>query len=44
MLRFFEPQIEDVGESDRQLTDFKTELQEQLQARHLGPRRICFGE
>ena len=36
MLRFFEPQIEDVEESDRQLTDFKTELQEQLQARHLG--------
>ena len=36
MLRFFEPQIEDVGESGRQLTDFKTELQEQLQARHLG--------
>jgi ribonuclease III len=35
MLRFFEPQIEDVHESDRQLTDFKTELQEQLQARHL---------
>src|SRR6266581_1199867 len=37
MLRFFEPQIEDVEESGRQLTDFKTELQEQLQARHLGP-------
>ena len=36
MLRFFEPQIEDVGESGRQLTDFKTELQDQLQARHLG--------
>lgn len=36
MLRFFEPQIEDVEESERQLTDFKTELQEQLQARHLG--------
>ena len=36
MLRFFEPQIEDVEESGRQLTDFKTELQEQLQARHLG--------
>jgi ribonuclease-3 len=35
MLRFFEPQIGGIGESDRQLTDFKTELQEQLQARHL---------
>jgi ribonuclease-3 len=35
MLRFFEPQIDDVYESDRQLTDFKTGLQEQLQARHL---------
>src|SRR6266700_3126232 len=33
MLRFFEPQIEDVGDSGRQLKDFKTELQEQLQAR-----------
>jgi ribonuclease III len=36
MLGFLEPQMEDVGDSDRQLTDFKTELQEQLQARHLG--------
>src|SRR5947208_3372363 len=36
MFRFFEPQIEDVGQSERQLTDFKTGLQEQLQARHLG--------
>lgn len=36
MLRFFEPQIDDVEESDRQLTDFKTALQEQLQARRLG--------
>ena len=36
MLRFLEPQIEDVEESERQLTDFKTELQEQLHARHLG--------
>src|SRR5687767_5620261 len=36
MLRFFEPQIGGIGgESDRQLADFKTELQEQLQARHL---------
>jgi ribonuclease III len=34
MLRFFEPQIGVVQESERQLTDFKTELQEQLQARH----------
>src|SRR5215510_15117277 len=34
MLRFFEPQIDDIQESERQLTDFKTELQEQLQARH----------
>jgi ribonuclease-3 len=37
MLCFLEPQMEDVGDSERQLTDFKTELQEQLQARHLGP-------
>jgi ribonuclease-3 len=37
MLRFFEPQIGDIDRSKRQLTDFKTELQEQLQARHLGP-------
>jgi ribonuclease-3 len=36
MLRFLEPQMEDVGESERQLTDFKTELQEQLQGGHLG--------
>jgi ribonuclease-3 len=36
ILPFFEPQIEDIGEADRQLKDFKTELQEQLQARHLG--------
>jgi ribonuclease-3 len=35
MLPFFEPQIEDIGESDRQLKDFKTELQEQIQARRL---------
>src|SRR5262245_1440303 len=34
MLRFFEQQIGDVQESERQLMDFKTELQEQLQARH----------
>jgi len=36
MLRFLEPQMEDVGESERQMMDFKTELQEQLQARHQG--------
>jgi ribonuclease-3 len=36
MLRFLEPQMGDVGESERQLRDFKTELQEQVQARHLG--------
>src|SRR5262245_459626 len=35
MLRFLEPQVGVVQESERQLTDFKTELQEQLQARHL---------
>ena len=34
MQRFFEQQIEDVQDSERQLKDFKTELQEQLQARH----------
>jgi ribonuclease III len=37
MLRFFEPQIEDIQGFGRQLTDFKTGLQEHLQARHLGP-------
>jgi ribonuclease-3 len=38
MLRFFEPQIEDVGRSERQqFTDFKTALQEQLQTLQLGP-------
>ncbi len=36
MLPFFERQIEDVGESGRQLQDFKTALQEQLQGRHQG--------
>jgi ribonuclease-3 len=36
ILPFFEPQIEDIGEAERQLKDFKTELQEQLQARNLG--------
>ena len=36
ILNFFEPQIEDVGDSDRQLLDFKTALQEELQAQHLG--------
>src|SRR6266700_5055339 len=33
---FFEPQIEEVGDSDRQLQDFKTALQEELQAQHRG--------
>lgn len=36
ILPFFEAQIEEIGDSDRQLKDFKTELQEQLQAQHLG--------
>lgn len=36
ILPFFEPQIEDIGDAERQLKDFKTELQEQLQSRHLG--------
>src|SRR5712691_10532867 len=36
ILNFFEPQIEDVGNSDRQLKDFKTALQEELQAQHCG--------
>jgi len=36
VLRFLEPQMEDIGISERQLRDFKTELQEQLQARQLG--------
>jgi len=36
ILQLFEPQIEEVEESGRQMTDFKTELQEQLQSRHLG--------
>ena len=36
LLNFFEPQIEDVGDSDRQLQDFKTALQEELQAQHRG--------
>ena len=36
MLTFLEPQMEDVGRSERQLRDFKTELQEQIQARQLG--------
>ena len=34
VLPFFEPQIEDVGDSDQQLKDFKTALQEELQAHH----------
>ncbi|MBI2149138.1 MAG: ribonuclease III [Acidobacteria bacterium] len=36
ILRFLEPQIEDVEESGLQAADFKTALQEQLQAKHLG--------
>jgi len=36
MMRFYEPQIEDVGDSSRQVPDFKTALQEQLQARQGG--------
>src|ERR1043166_4212695 len=36
ILHFFGPQIEDVGDSDRQLQDFKTALQEELQAQHRG--------
>jgi len=32
LLPFFEPQIDDAGDSDRQLKDFKTALQEELQA------------
>jgi ribonuclease-3 len=36
ILTFLEPQMEDVGRSERQLRDFKTELQEQIQARQLG--------
>ena len=34
MLRFFEPQLEGVKDGGRQLSDFKSELQEQLQAKH----------
>jgi ribonuclease III len=34
--RFFESQIEDVGDATQQVQDFKTALQELLQARHLG--------
>jgi ribonuclease III len=36
ILRFLEPQMEDVGQSERELRDFKTELQEQLQSRQHG--------
>jgi ribonuclease-3 len=36
VLRFFEPQIEYVEESEQQLQDFKTGLQEKLQARQRG--------
>ncbi|HEY2382618.1 MAG TPA: ribonuclease III [Terriglobia bacterium] len=36
ILPFFEAQIEESGDADRQLKDFKTELQEQLQAARRG--------
>src|SRR5436853_6881927 len=36
ILNFCEPQIEDVDDSDRQLQDFKTALQEELQAHNRG--------
>jgi ribonuclease-3 len=36
MLRFYEPQIEEVSDPSKQVLDFKTALQEQLQAKHLG--------
>src|SRR5215470_8564969 len=36
ILTFFESQLEDVNDSGRQLQDFKTALQEQLQAQHRG--------
>jgi ribonuclease-3 len=36
ILNFFEPQIEEVGDSERQLQDFKTALQEELQSQHRG--------
>src|SRR5437870_573077 len=36
ILNFCEPQIEDVDDSDRQVQDFKTALQEELQAQHRG--------
>jgi ribonuclease-3 len=36
MLPFFEPQIVDIEGGAQQLTDFKTALQEQIQARRLG--------
>ena len=36
VLNFLEPQMDDVGDSDRQLRDFKTALQEELQAQYRG--------
>jgi len=36
LLNFLEPQLEDVGDSDRQLRDFKSALQEELQAQYRG--------
>jgi ribonuclease-3 len=35
VLRFFEPQIEDIGDPSNQVSDFKTALQEQFQARQM---------
>src|SRR5262252_7064826 len=36
ILPFFDPQIGDVEQSERQLQDFKTALQEELQSQHRG--------
>jgi len=36
VVNFLEPQMEDVGDSDRQLRDFKSALQEELQAQYRG--------
>jgi ribonuclease-3 len=36
LLRFLEPQIEDIDDPSLQVPDFKTALQERLQARHSG--------
>ncbi len=42
MLRFLEPQIEDVGESDRQLKDFKTEFRNKCRRGISGAQSICW--